>query len=566
MKVRSDYKEQIDRIKVANMRVYANVNALLDLAILTFQDLYGNYESALESKEQEHMGYILKITRFVKSNIFNILDAEDSVKTALYYKVLLFEAPFLFESYIFYMEHKRKPEKRFYEPRRNVLHIVAQDLQDLAYGKIEFYGLSMPPRTGKSTICIFFVTWLMGRNPNSHNAMGGHSGILADGFYTEALNLIGTEEYAFYDIFPRARPKKTTKFKSADSKEITLGSPDRFATLTCRGVDGTWTGAIDVSSDGLLYVDDMIRDRTESLSPKRLENRYQDYLNVMVDRKNDGSKELMVGTRWNILDPLGRVEAENKNNYKYRFRKIPALNKRGESNFQYKFGKGFSTEYYLKLKRALDKNEWEAKYQQRPFKREGLMFVESEMHTYNGVLPPEEEFVRVLSVADVAWGGGDSFSMPIGLEYTDNRVFIHAWMFDGGTKEVTIPRVLSFIKKYKIQSINFEANNGGDMYAKYISDKLKEDHISCNVTSSRAPNQMSKMAKIEQYAPDIKNNFYFLEEEYRTKEYQAAMDEVFNFAKIGKNPHDDAPDSLAQLAARIEGGFKTVARIMKGLF
>lgn len=46
------------------------------------------------------------------------------------------------------------------------------------------------PRVGKSTICIFFMAWVMGKRPNSHNAMSGHSGILADGFYGEALNLM----------------------------------------------------------------------------------------------------------------------------------------------------------------------------------------------------------------------------------------------------------------------------------------------------------------------------------------------------------------------------------------
>ena len=129
-----------------------------------------------------------------------------------------------------------------------------------------------------------------------------------------------------------------------------MNDPDRFATLTCRGIDGTWTGAVDISWDGYLYVDDMVRDRQESLSPSRLEGRYQDYLNLLVDRKNDGTRELMVGTRWNVLDPLGRVEKQYKDNQRYRFRKIPALNENGESNFVYDYGKGFSTEYFLNVK------------------------------------------------------------------------------------------------------------------------------------------------------------------------------------------------------------------------
>ena len=140
-----------------------------------------------------------------------------------------------------------------------------------------------------------------------------------------------------------------------------------FLNSDLSGIDGTWTGSVDISSDGYLYVDDLVRDRMESLSPTRLENRYQDYLNVLVDRKNDGARELMVGTRWNVLDPLGRIESEKKNNPRYRFRKIAALNANGESNFDYDYGVGFSTKYYIDMKSRLDPNEWEAKYQQKPF-------------------------------------------------------------------------------------------------------------------------------------------------------------------------------------------------------
>ena len=202
----------------------------------------------------------------------------------------------------------------------------------------------MPSRVGKSTICIFFLAWVAGKRPNSHSAMGGHSGKLAKGFYGELLNLVNTREYKFSEIFPDSPLQKT----SAEDLEINLDEPDRFATITCRGIDGTWTGAVDVSADGYLYVDDLIRDREHSLNPIRMENTYQEYLNKMVDRKNDGATELMVGTRWNIIDPLGKIEKENAHNPRYRFRKIPALNEKGESNFQYEV-KGFSTQYYLSL-------------------------------------------------------------------------------------------------------------------------------------------------------------------------------------------------------------------------
>lgn len=466
----------------------------------------------------------------------------------LYWKYRLFEAPELFESYLYYMEKNRQPKRRFYEPRKKTLGILVNDLQDLEERKLDFLGISLPARVGKSSLCIFFLSWIMGKRPNSHNAMSGHSGILADGFYGEIQNLILTPEYTFNEIFPNAKLEK----KSADKKEINLDKPDRFSTLTCRGIDGTWTGSVDISSDGYLYVDDLVRDRMESLSPTRLENRYQDYLNVLVDRKNDGARELMVGTRWNVLDPLGRIESENKNNPRYRFRKIPALNENNESNFDYDYGVGFSTKYYIDMKARLDANEWEAKYQQRPFMREGLLFPEDELRTYNGVLPEGDS--RVVSACDVAWGGGDALSMPIGREYENGDVYIFDWVFNRGAKEVTLPIVAGKIMGNKITQINFEANNGGHMYRMYIDEKLKAANYKCSCTDTKAPGNMDKMSKIIAYSGDIKRKFIFLDEAHRSKEYQEAMDEVTFFVQLGKNEHDDSVDSLSQLERFLEGG------------
>lgn len=545
------YRAVLNQIISSDMTVYQNQKDCLDLLLNMNIDLPF-------SKNQEARKMAMKVSQYSH----NIAEKCAALTGSgdfddIYWQYLLLEAPWLFESYLYYMEKNRQPRRRFYEPRKKTLNILVQDLQDLEDRKIEFLGVSMPPRTAKSTTCIFFLSWIMGKRPNSHNAMSGHSGILADGFYGEIQNLISTPEYTFNEIFPSSILEK----KSADKKEINLGTPDRFSTLTCRGIDGTWTGSVDISSDGYLYVDDLVRDRTESLSPTRLENRYQDYLNVLVDRKNDGARELMVGTRWNVIDPLGRVEAEKKGNHLYRFRKIPALNKDGESNFNYDYGVGFSTKYYIDMKSRLDPNEWQAKYQQDPFIREGLLFPSDSLRYYNGILPEGDS--RVVTACDVAWGGGDSLSMPIGREYENGDVYIFDWVFNRGTKEVTIPIVMGKIIGNKIRQINFEANNGGDMYRTHINEKLIAQKYKCSCTSSKAPGNMEKMAKIIAYSDDIKRNFIFLDEEHRSKEYQAAMDELTFFVQLGKNTHDDSPDSLTQLQMFIEKGNEAVVKAIQ---
>lgn len=518
---------------------------------------------------------VWKLDEYCKANKVQVEELE------LYWKIVKLETYDNFESFVLYMEKNRQFSKKFYLPRRKTLRVVVDDLMDLENRIIKFYGLSMPSRVGKSTICIFFLAWISLKRPNSHSAMGGHSGILAKGFYKELMNLFSTEEYTFAELFEYWHPGHVVvRDKSADEFTITLDQPDRFATITCRGIDGTWTGAVDVSKDGFLYVDDLVRDREHSLSPTRMENTFQEYLNKMVDRKNDGARELMVGTLWNVLDPLERMRKMYDGNPEYRFRKIPALNEDDESNFDYEIN-GFSTEYYRDMREKLDKAEWEAKFQQRPFVREGILFESDELRYFNGILPELDH--RIVAVTDVALGGGDSLSMPIGAEYENGDVYIFDWVFNKGAKEITLPIVVGKIIGNEIRETRFEANQGGDLYCDKVTEMLQEQGYKCSCTHRKAPNKMDKKSKIIAYSGDVKRRFIFLQSKlptreeqeldakngitryYRSKEYQAAMDELTTYVTIGDNPHDDAADGITQLMMFVDGDSRTrKAVIMQG--
>lgn len=486
-----------------------------------------------------------------------------------WYKTLKTESYYDFESFMFYMERKRHYSKRFYFPRRHTLKIVVNDLQDLENRIIKFYGLSMPSRVGKSTICIFFLAWVSLRRPNSHSAMGGHSGILAKGFYKELMNLFTTEEYTFSELFyfwnPEYANKPLVTDKSADEFTITLGNPDRFATVTCRGIDGTWTGAVDVSKDGYLYVDDLVRDREHSLSPMRMENTYQEYLNKMVDRKNDGARELMVGTLWNVLDPLERMRKQYENDSQYRFRRIPALDENDESNFDYEIN-GFSTAYYRDMREKLDKAEWMAKFMQKPYVREGLLFPDNELRFFNGDFDDELENKerKIIALCDPAFGGADNLSMPVCADFGGKQKYIIDWVYKKGTQAVTVPLVVAAIKKHYITELHIEQNAGGKLITDSIKAEMKKQNVYfCRIIPYYANTKLPKEEKIKGYSDRVKEIFIFLiSRQYlaiddrptyiRTQMYQDAMDEFTMYTSEGKNPHDDASDSITQLAIVID--------------
>ena len=524
--------------------------------IRAYTDLCDFCEETMKTNVSLGVEYLLLLSDRIEAVIPKVSAREMVDLFSLHHRVVLLGAPHSFHLYLLAVEWGRDPSRKFYPPRRRVLKVLVDDLQDLADGKLDFLGISLPPRVGKSTLCIFFMTWMMGRNPDVANVMSGHSDKLTDGFYRELLSIIkDTTQYDWAVVFPNVPIADT----SAKNETIDLNHTKRFPTMTCRSIGGTLTGAVEIGSGGVLYCDDLVEDLEESLNPARLEAKYNAYLNQLKDRKKLGALELMVGTRWNVFDPLGRIQDQYEGNERYRFRVIPALNEDDESNFNYEYGVGFDTAYYRDMRESIDDATWNAKYQGAPYIREGLLFPEDELLTYNGVLPDGDP--EKVVVCDVAWGGGDSLSMPIVYKYGED-VYIHDVVFNKGDKSVTYPVVIGRIKLHLPHKARFEANNGGHEYADNVDKALRKDGIHIHVFSKKAPSSQSKLARIVQFAPDIKR-FYFLGTKYRSKEYREFMREVTTFVQTGKNPHDDAADSLAMVADELYHGTTSVSVVKR---
>lgn len=464
-------------------------------------------------------------------------------------KAALMLAPHLFHYYLLYVEWDREPQKKFYVPRMNVLKPVVDDLQDLADGVINLLTVSLPARVGKSTLGIFYVTWLMGREPDKANVMSGHSDKLTKGFFKECLDILSDPDYLWHDVFPKAKVVAV----SSEDESISVNHKRRFPTLTCRSVTGTLTGAVEVGN--LLYVDDIIEDLEEALNPQRLQNKYDAYLNQLKDRKKDGARELHIGTRWAVGDVIGRLQQQYGDDPKARFTVIPALNENGESNFDYPYGLGFSTAYYQDMKASIDPCTWSCKYMGDPYVREGLLFERDELNYYNGVLPDGE--CDIMSVVDVAWGGGDSLSAPIIYWFGDTG-YVHDWVFSTGDKSVTQPLVCAAYAHNNVARARFEANVGGTEYAEEIDRTLREQNYKMSIQSQRASTKSSKMDRIVRWSSDIKSRLVFRSDKARGEMYDKAMNELCRISVEAKKQHDDAPDSLAMAMDYRDNGLCSV--------
>ena len=531
--------ELIRRASRRDISTYDNLSLYFDTARLEtdFEKARPHYERIYDIAAQQKVKLALS-------------DQQTAIKFyELAKKAALMLAPHLFHYYLLYVEWDREPQKKFYVPRMNVLKPVVDDLQDLADGRIELLAVSLAPRTGKSTLGIFYVTWLMGREPDKANVMSGHSDKLTKGFFKECLDILSDPDYLWHDVFPKAKVVAV----SSEDESISVNHKRRFPTLTCRSVTGTLTGAVEVGN--LLYVDDIIEDLEEALNPQRLQNKYDAYLNQLKDRKKDGARELHIGTRWAVGDVIGRLQQQYGDDPKARFTVIPALNENGKSNFDYPYGLGFSTAYYQDMKASIDPCTWSCKYMGDPYVREGLLFERDELNYYNGVLPDGE--CDIMSVVDVAWGGGDSLSAPIIYWFGDTG-YVHDWVFSTGDKSVTQPLVCAAYARNNVARARFEANVGGTEYAEEIDKSLRERNYKMSIQSQRASTKSSKMDRIVRWSSDIKSRLVFRSDKARGEMYDKAMNELCRISVEAKKQHDDAPDSLAMAMDYRDNGLCSV--------
>ena len=463
-------------------------------------------------------------------------------------RCLLFEAPHDFDSFMTYIELDRKPEKRFYAPRKHYLRPMVQGFQDVLDGKLRLLTISMPKRAGKSQTGINFVNMLSGKFPDRSTLMEGTGDDLVKSFYNGCLeHLTVPNEYLFYDVFPDARLVQT----NADTKTVNLKSKSRFPTIMCRSIDARQVGLSEATN--VLYLDDCVEGREEAKNRQRLDDKWEVISGDIMGRAIEGTPMVFTGTRYSLYDPIGRVqEHAQREGWAWRAIEIPALDLvTDESNYEYEREgkKVFTTAYFREQRELLSAEQFESEFQQQPFEAKGLLFNKDELN-YFFELPKDRDPDTIIAVGDTAESGSDSTSMPVAMIY-GNAVYIVDVVFDDSPAEVTKPECAKCLIDNRVASAVFESNNAGQYYARDVDQIIRERGYSVGIRTKRTIS--NKQTRIEFASDNIKKNFYFKHPSTykRGSQYWNFMKEVTTYTRSGKVPHDDAPDSLSLLENEI---------------
>ncbi len=468
----------------------------------------------------------------------------------LIYKTLLFSARKNFDHFMQALEFDRPARERFYLPRKERLAPFVRYMQMMADDELDEVFLSCPPRVGKTTLATFFATWMLGRDPEKSNLYSSFSDTLTNSFYNGIMEVLGDPDtYKWGEIF---NGEKVVN-KSAREEWVDIGRAKKYHSLTCRSLYGTLNGATDCS--GLLIADDLLSGIEEALNPDRLQTAWQHVDNNLLTRAKGKAKILWIGTRWSVADPIQKriqvLQTSPEFSYhRYKIINIPALNEKDESNFDYKYGVGFDTNYYRARRASFEANNdmasWNAQYMGAPIEREGTLFRPDDFRYFIDT-PIDQEPIRRFATIDPAFGGGDFVSAPMCHSYGRYENYIVDSVFDNRAKNMTLPKLARRLRDNAISIVQIEANKSTRSFAEELKRELDKINYHCAIITRPAPVDKAKEIRIFDKSSDIKEHYLFKDQRKRTKEYNQFMQNIFSFKLTGKNKHDDAPDSMAQL-------------------
>lgn len=446
---------------------------------------------------------------------------------------------------------KRKADN--YNPKRSILRRFIVGCEYIGDEKTSCIYVKDPSHlyitddyiiTHNTTLEEFFTSYIMGLYPEKCNVFSSYSGKITDMFHRSLYDILTSKEYAWHEVFPNVG----IEAKSDKDQYINLGKFKPFKTLTCRSIDASLTGV--TRAEGYLMCDDLVSGMEEALSPERLEKLYMKYTAELKGRKKIGCKEIHIATRWSVHDVIGHLIALNEDNPRAKFIAVDCYDENGESNFNYKYQKGFDTQYFKELEKAMDDVTFKCLYRSDPIEREGLLYHKEDLQYYLGGLPADEdgntkEADAILAVCDTKDTGTDFNCLLVGVKY-GSKVYLEDVIYDNGSPYILDELNADCLVRNNVQMAQFESNKEGSRTGNEVQKLIEQKGGRCTITKKYTT--QNKETKIMVNSDWVKKHVIFKDESEWNDMYKAFMKGVFSYVQLGKNKHDDGVDALAMLA------------------
>lgn len=484
-----------------------------------------------------------RVTYAVKQGAYRKPDGE-RIKTRKYYRITISFA----NDFIPFSSKKHAAK---YEVKRPILRNFMRGYKYL--GKQECICISIDDESGlyvtddfivthNTTLGLMFVIWRAGMQPDKSCFLVGRGDSLAKSFYDGCLTFLQDKaEYNYWDVFPGHALSAT----NAEQRTIDLDSRHRFPTIMCNSIDSQITGRTEASN--LLYCDDLVIGADDARNKDRLDNLWDKVRSDCLGRRKEHVPIIAQGTRFSIYDPIGHlIDIAPEMGWRTKVIEVPALDyKTDESNFHYKYGMGFSTEYYRNERKLVTELQWESEFQQRPIEEKGVVFGKSDLQYYDK-LPENVDWDAILAVIDPSEGKGDFTSMVVAF-VSGVDVYIEDVVYSQALPEVNAPKCGIMCVKHGVKVCQVESNANGLLFAEKVENQINGMGGRTSVRTKRTT--ANKQTKIILASDNIRNHFWFKNPNYlsNASEYAHFLRDTWSYSQVSKNQHDDSVDSLAMM-------------------
>lgn len=438
-------------------------------------------------------------------------------------------------------------------------------LNRFAKGEIRKVIVQMPPQHGKSQASSRFLpAFLLGLDPDKKVCIGSYAATIARDFNRDVQRIIDTKEYN--ELFPETFLNGTNVVTMANNylrNSDVIEMVGHIGSLRVVGRGGALTSkSVDVS-----ILDDVYKDYAEGNSPIVRESAWKWYTTVVRTRLHNDSQELIVFTRWNEDDLIGRIEKSGEQVIEARtwadLENVPhsawvkvnfealktnqpsELDGRSEGDALWE-SKHSRTK--LEAQKALDPVQFNCLYQGNPASAEGRLY--GAFKTWTN----KEDFgtyIRSGCYVDVADEGSDLLcAFTYDIYKSPNEVWdeqkkrftplLFALITDiemtDESTEVTTITIPAMINRNGTQKAWIESNNGGSLFEKTIRPKIKALSVPFYQSQNKEARIITASAGV-----NAQIVFPFGWETRYEKVYQHLASFLRDFKA---NKHDDPEDAL----------------------
>jgi predicted phage terminase large subunit-like protein len=423
--------------------------------------------------------------------------------------------------------------------------------------------------------------YLLGRNPDIKIAIASYNSDLASDFNRDVQRII--DDPLYYDVFDDTLLNESNVVTVSgqakrNSKEFEIVG--KKGSLKAIGVGGGLTGKkVDV-----MIMDDLYKDIMSATSPLISDTVWKWYTSVVRKRMRNKSQELIVFTRWDENDLVGRLEQQGKvkeflpehdleellDTLEYdEYIKInfPAL-KIGKPNELDPREEGDSlwesehSRIKLEAERELDPQVFEALNQGNPRSKEGLLY--SDFGEYLNI----NEEIIIKSYTDTADSGDDylcSIVYGVPLDKEIERIYIIDVLYTQKSMEYTEPDTAEMIIRNESRVNKVESNNGGKGFSRAVEKIIKEDaDIPSRYVITWFHQSKNKESRIITNAASV-NRVILFPIGWQSK-WATFYNHISSYKKVFKaNKYDDAEDCITSIYEEEYGDIpKPIARINWG--